>query len=696
MKDNKKQRKNMDISIMFKKTGNQEFHSKNYVSSLQLYTKSAQYAPSNSIELSIAIANRSASLIHLDRWQDCLNDIELAIKLGYPEDLRYKLNLRAAHCYLRLGNKKSAVETLLQMHNIMISQPNMSNEKKERLQRQMNEITSRISRMKDNVNDTDTTNTTEFPSQPEVTYGENPHFRSASTAIELKQTPEKGRYVVANRDIKRGQILFVEKAFAFVPLSHVQTDICYHCCRSFGDTPIPCTECVNSMYCNIDCWNEACSSYHRWECPGNQMSLWPQIGIAYLAVRMLFKYTTNDDNRLDEVQELVTNFSKLPPCDVISYGVTAIMLMIYLSKYTDFFKVVNFKECPISKFSNNFNCDLATEDNERLYVSSLLLRHILQLISNGHAITKLNAVADKNKNKLLIQQEDRIATAIYPSASMMNHSCDPNIINSFLGGTLITKATRDIAAGEEVFNCYGADYRRMLRRDRQEKMESQYCFKCDCAACTKPEYEEYEDILKKFTAMKCPECSGPLSDNCHSSLYCIDCGATVYNNIYNHTLSRAQFHFTKAEFNIENEEYEDAIISLKECLFLRKEALYKYHEDIAATMDLLAKVYAIMGQWLNSISYLEHSIVAVEEKYGSSSAEVCNELNKLTDICLQYLQEESNTSSKFYKNVLKKTRRYLNRAQEIIDLTYGPWNEVYQEIAVKKKILSSILKNFNV
>lgn len=102
---------------------------------------------------------------------------------------------------------------------------------------------------------------------------------------------------------------------------------------------------------------------------------------------------------------------------------------MYLSKYTEFFKVINLKECLISKFCNDFNCDLTTEGDERLYVSSLLLRYILQLISNGHAITKINAIADNNKNKLLIQQQDRIATAIYPSASMMNHSCDPNIIN---------------------------------------------------------------------------------------------------------------------------------------------------------------------------------------------------------------------------------------------------------------------------
>lgn len=193
----------------------------------------------------------------------------MAIKLDYPENLRYKLHLRAAQCYLKLGNRRSAVETILQMHGIL-NQRNMPNEKKgkhplcifklvrkfivdiylscflynqeslkliERLQKQMNDITSRISCMEDNANDT--TNTTGLPSQPEVTYGENPDFQFASAAIEVKYAPEKGRHVVANRDIKRGQILFVEEAFAFVPLSHIEADICYNCCRTCDDTPIP-------------------------------------------------------------------------------------------------------------------------------------------------------------------------------------------------------------------------------------------------------------------------------------------------------------------------------------------------------------------------------------------------------------------------------------------------------------------------
>lgn len=63
--------------------------------------------------------------------KDCINDIELAIKLGYPENLRCKLHLRAAQCYLKLGNRRSAIETVLKMHSIL-NQHNMPSEKKGR------------------------------------------------------------------------------------------------------------------------------------------------------------------------------------------------------------------------------------------------------------------------------------------------------------------------------------------------------------------------------------------------------------------------------------------------------------------------------------------------------------------------------------------------------------------------------------
>lgn len=106
------------------------------------------------------------------------------------------------------------------------------------------------------------------------------------------------------------------------------------------------------------------------------------------------------------------------------------MLTIYLFKYTNFFKTNNLEDSLMKKFLDNFfnlNFNILTNNDKQLYISSLLLRYILQLISNGHAITKSNIFLSENDSSMI--QQDIVATGIYPSASIMNHSCDPNIIN---------------------------------------------------------------------------------------------------------------------------------------------------------------------------------------------------------------------------------------------------------------------------
>lgn len=62
-----------------------------------------------------------------------------------------------------------------------------------------------------------------------------------------------------------------------------------------------------------------------------------------------------------------------------------------------------------------------------------ILRHIAQLVCNGHAITKIDATESvEGYSKTLGEAQTRIATAIYPTVSMMNHSCDHNILNRFV------------------------------------------------------------------------------------------------------------------------------------------------------------------------------------------------------------------------------------------------------------------------
>lgn len=108
------------------------------------------------------------------------------------------------------------------------------------------------------------------------------------------------------------------------------------------------------------------------------------------------------------------------------------MLAEYLESYTDFSTAADLDYNLIKKF---FDSDTGisfitkTKYDKKLFVGSLLLRNMLQLIANGHAITRLDRT-NSGKENVVEEQQQRVAVGIYPSVSMMNHSCDPMILNT--------------------------------------------------------------------------------------------------------------------------------------------------------------------------------------------------------------------------------------------------------------------------
>ncbi|XP_054004754.1 SET and MYND domain-containing protein 4-like isoform X1 [Hylaeus anthracinus] len=674
----KKECKSIERAQVLNTMGNQEFKKKNYLLSIQSYTKCALYAPINSNELSVAIANRSAALFYLNRYDECVKDINLAIKLNYPKNLHYKLYLRAVQCYLKLGKQKLAEQTLSTLHEIVNNPDYITLSIKDDIEKRISEITFNVSCTQ---NDTkDMSNLLKLKS--EITFDENVDFLHASASIDKKYNQELGRYVVANRFIKKGEILFLEKPVSFVLLNYdALNSLCQHCNCLNTDIPIPCTKCLNTFYCDVNCSDQAWFSYHTWECPGNQMTLWKEIGIGHLALKVLLTCTTTTDMiQFNEMQNLVTNFDKLLIEDLTVYGITAIMLTIYLSEYTDFFKTNNLNDCLVKKFSDrsfNSNFNILTNNDKQLYVSSLLLRYILQLICNGHAIVTSNTLLNKNDS---FMDQDIVGTGIYPSASMMNHSCDPNIINIFMDQYLIVRASKNIAKNEEIFNCYGPNYKHMSREQRQKILKSQYCFTCKCKHCTLPSLQYF---VERFNAMKCLRCNGALC-NIENSLCCLDCGDRSRIHQKN-KLKQADKMFKNAQDLIDLGKMEEALGELKKCLYIRKTLLYKYNVDIIATLNLMETIYTTLDQWVNSIECLENTIIATIERFGSNSIELLNELNKLTDLCIMYLQKELDTTTDTYKTLLGRTHKYLDQLEELTNFHYGSWNRVCVEIKKKRE-----------
>jgi len=86
-------------------------------------------------------------------------------------------------------------------------------------------------------------------------------------------------------------------------------------------------------------------------------------------------------------------------------------LLIYLQKKTDFFE-------------KHPELTLSSVGNELLY-------NMTRLVCNGNAISThmMSDYDSKSLNSIIDESQPRIGTAIYPTSSLLNHSCDPNIFS---------------------------------------------------------------------------------------------------------------------------------------------------------------------------------------------------------------------------------------------------------------------------
>lgn len=182
------------------------------------------------------------------------------------------------------------------------------------------------------------------------------------------------------------------------------------------------------------------------------------------------------------------------------------MLTVYLRERTSFFTDYITKE--VNLLDKNSDWDLL--------VGALVLRHMGQLISNGHAIVDfrqniftteplklmlLNGQANGGGLHLLLKSQ-RVFTGIFSRISMLNHSCSPNIRNVFDGKQLTIYAAEDIPENGEVLNCYGPHYRLMSYQERQESLRYQYNFICKCSKCLDKNDEFVSSDFVFFVAQK--------------------------------------------------------------------------------------------------------------------------------------------------------------------------------------------------
>jgi len=87
---------------------NMHFKMGDYIKAIQGYNNCVKVAVIGSIEYALALANRSATLFHLQKYENSIVDIHLALVNNYPPQRAYKLYKREIECLVNMGKMSEA------------------------------------------------------------------------------------------------------------------------------------------------------------------------------------------------------------------------------------------------------------------------------------------------------------------------------------------------------------------------------------------------------------------------------------------------------------------------------------------------------------------------------------------------------------------------------------------------------------
>jgi tetratricopeptide (TPR) repeat protein len=416
-------------AVEHRKKGNIFYHSDDYRNALDCYTASIMTAKSVEV-LALAYGNRSAALLKLNLYRECLTDIERALQNGYPDDLKPKLIARRQYCEVQQVEPKKY-----------------------------------------------------YQPPPKISESErNPLIQSAKNCVKIVKNVEWGRHVVATRDIKIGEVLAVESAYASV--TSEDTSVHCHECLDLCYNPIPCDKCTQTLYCNATCKDKA-FSYHQYEClilfalSSKFVRFAKRLALkTVLVARNEWKNCDTDSDRSEEeyhsdrfkeISHFLTHTHLRSKHDLLSQTIVACQFYYLLKNHTSF-----------------LNGDI---NEDRL--KEVLL--IMVLICMSHAI-----VICEQSSDLKIGQ---IGEGIFSFCDLFNHSCCPNVMGYNHGTTIVLRANNAIKKGEQCFLSYGPNYMNSNLDVRQQILMKIHFFTCKCRPCQEnwPTVPEMESLFSAWT-----------------------------------------------------------------------------------------------------------------------------------------------------------------------------------------------------
>ncbi|CAB4055686.1 unnamed protein product [Lepeophtheirus salmonis] len=502
--------KNESVAKQNREDGNVAFQNGNMELAILLYTEALKFSPVHPTllhgeDMSVSAANRSAALYQLKKYEASVRDVDLALEAGYATEMAYKLYIRKCKCCLELG-KISDAQNAFDKAIEAIERSGLKKELRKGIATDLQEAFINLMKEYPTNSVSDTKIDSNWPDWADLPH---PHskYPAAIDSIEVCYDKNKGRHVIAKKDIEVGEVIFRENPLVCY-LSPDDTDslVCLNCFSYIKDYgSIPCPTCSDVVFCSMICRKNALESYHTVECKMKKYLASAKLfrlPLIMLAIRMItqkpcsFFRTNKNDFEVHDITHgvecelyksddyknafnLVTHRNKREVIDRVTKCIFAGIIVKFLEK-------VNYLDDPEKL------------EEDQILIGRLLV-HFMQVVQfNTHMIESVYSnrlIASDAETRIWkdakyfnhgeFVETTRLGGGIFPTIANVNHSCDPNFLLVNVNNKAIAIASRRIRAGEEIHDSYGAVYYHLSKEERINFLKNSHWFECNCIACCK-------------------------------------------------------------------------------------------------------------------------------------------------------------------------------------------------------------------
>ncbi|KAL4856762.1 SET and MYND domain-containing protein 4 [Chlorella vulgaris] len=533
---------------------------------------------------------------------------------------------------------------------------------------------------------------------------------AAGQQLAVAESEEAGRGLVAAASLAAGQDVAQDQPFAHALTKEGRRQVCATCMARLADVAAPfyCRHCPMPSYCSAAC--RAADPYHQpggAECGRPWAALLPAEALAALRLARRMAALGERHPAAQQVAALGTHFQELDPSDAAQLAALAAVTHATWQRAVLESAAARAAAGQLpgggAAHAGSAAGEEAGEEAEEALLSCVTVEAVLSALCRFQ-INGLAVVPSQRRGS-----EDRLALALYPVASLMNHSCLPNVAVRFEGSKLIVRTVEAVPAGQPLLHCYGPQAGEMTTPQRQRLLRAQYYFTCRCRACS-PAPVQLESPAA--AGLKCPSfggsdgsagrCAGAVQPPCSVAAgvlhryqlsagtgACTACGARLVMDRWQEqqlpelqAAAEAQAAAVAALAQQDRQQQQagpaagaavqQAIRTLRQCLRQRQQHLHPHNLLLGSTHDALAHAWHLAGNHEAAAQHLRHSLAILAHSYPPASTAVAFQQRQLAETLRLAAAAASAATAAAAEAFLCEARQADEAAEAVLQLHFGP------------------------